>query len=86
MGFAIEKLGQWTEGPDFTVEAERTKAYAAATNDPTPAHLSGEVAPPVFATRRRVPNAPFDIRTAPETGTGGGSLVRMSTTPPPAFP
>jgi acyl dehydratase len=49
MGFAIEKLGQWTEGPDFTVEAERTKAYAAATNDPTPAHLSGEVAPPVFA-------------------------------------
>jgi acyl dehydratase len=49
MGFAIEKLGQWTEGPEFKVDAERTKAYAAATNDPTPVHLSGEVAPPVFA-------------------------------------
>ena len=49
MGFAIDKLGQWTEGPEFKVEAERTKAYAAATNDPIPAHLSGEVAPPVFA-------------------------------------
>ncbi len=49
MGFAIDKLGQWTEGPEFKVEADRTKAYAAATNDPIPAHLSGEVAPPVFA-------------------------------------
>ena len=49
MGFAIEKLGQWTEGPEFKVEADRTKAYAAATNDPIPAHLNGEVAPPVFA-------------------------------------
>jgi len=49
MGFAVEKLGQWTEGPEFKVEAERTKAYARATNDPIPAHLSGEVAPPVFA-------------------------------------
>ena len=49
MGFAIDKLGQWTEGPEFKVEAERTKAYAAATNDPIAAHLSGEVAPPVFA-------------------------------------
>lgn len=49
MGFAIDKLGQWTEGPEFKVEVERTKAYALATNDPIPAHLSGEVAPPVFA-------------------------------------
>ncbi|MGZ4753724.1 MAG: MaoC/PaaZ C-terminal domain-containing protein [Acidimicrobiia bacterium] len=49
MGFAIDKLGQWTEGPEFKVEAERTKAYALATNDPIAAHLSGEVAPPVFA-------------------------------------
>jgi acyl dehydratase len=49
MGFAIDKLGQWTEGPDFKVEADRTKAYARATNDPIPAHLNGEVAPPVFA-------------------------------------
>src|SRR4051794_12220828 len=49
MGFALEKLGQWTEGPEFKVEADRTKAYAAATNDPNAAHTAGEVAPPVFA-------------------------------------
>ena len=39
MGFALEKLGQWTEGPEFKVEADRTKAYAAATNDPIAAHV-----------------------------------------------
>jgi len=49
MGFAVEKLGLWTEGPEFTVEADRTRAYAAATNDPIAAHVAGEVAPPVFA-------------------------------------
>src|SRR4051812_9125348 len=49
MGFALEKLGQWTEGPEFKVETDRTKAYAAATNDPNAAHTAGDVAPPVFA-------------------------------------
>ena len=49
MGFALDKLGQWTEGPEFTVEADRTRAYAAATNDTNAAHVAGEVAPPVFA-------------------------------------
>jgi len=49
MGFALDKLGQWTEGPEFKVEADRTKAYAAATNDANAAHANGEVAPPVFA-------------------------------------
>src|SRR4051794_37385479 len=43
MGFALEKLGQWTEGPEFKVEADRTKAYAAATNDANPAHANGAV-------------------------------------------
>src|SRR4051812_43224127 len=38
MGFGIDKLGHWTEGPEFQVGADRTKAYAAATNDPNPAH------------------------------------------------
>ena len=33
----------------YLVEAERTIAYARATNDPIAAHLSGELAPPVFA-------------------------------------
>lgn len=49
MAFAIEKLGRWSDPQDFVVEAERTKAYAAATNDPTPTHLDGRIAPPVFA-------------------------------------
>lgn len=49
MGFALDKLGEWTEGPTFAVEADRTRAYAAATNDTIPAHVNGEVAPPVFA-------------------------------------
>ena len=49
VGFGIDKLGQWTEGPEFKVEADRTKAYAAATNDPIAAHAAGELAPPVFA-------------------------------------
>jgi acyl dehydratase len=49
MGFGIDKLGQFTDGPEFKVEADRIKAYAAATNDPVPAHRNGEVAPPVFA-------------------------------------
>ena len=33
----------------FEVTRERIAAYAAATNDPIPAHASGEIAPPVFA-------------------------------------
>jgi acyl dehydratase len=49
MGFGIDKLGQWTDGPEFKVEADRAKAYAAATNDPIAAHLDGTLAPPVFA-------------------------------------
>ncbi len=42
-------LDVWTEPVAFTVEPERLAAYAAATNDPIPSHLAGEVAPPVFA-------------------------------------
>src|SRR5664279_1701160 len=42
MGFAIDKLGQWTEGPEFKVDAERTKAYAKATNDPIAAEVRGD--------------------------------------------
>ena len=33
----------------YLVEPERTIAYAKATNDPIAAHLSGKLAPPVFA-------------------------------------
>lgn len=49
MGFAIDKLGQWSDEREFKVEGDRTKAYAAATNDPIAAHTAGELAPPVFA-------------------------------------
>ncbi|MCZ7527657.1 MAG: MaoC/PaaZ C-terminal domain-containing protein [Acidimicrobiia bacterium] len=49
MGFALERVGRWTEEQAFEVEADRARAYAAATNDPVPAHVTGELAPPVFA-------------------------------------
>ena len=49
MGFAIEKLGIWTAPREFKIEAERTQAYAAATNDPIEVHRDGTVAPPLFA-------------------------------------
>ncbi len=49
MAFAVDKVGQWSDGPEFKVEAERARAYAAATNDPIAAHRDGAVAPPVFA-------------------------------------
>jgi acyl dehydratase len=44
-----DALGEWTEPASFAVEAERTIAYAKATNDGNERHLSGELAPPVFA-------------------------------------
>jgi len=43
------KLGQWSEPSEFEVTAQRTIAYAQATNDEHSRHLSGELAPPVFA-------------------------------------
>ncbi|MGY0498582.1 MaoC/PaaZ C-terminal domain-containing protein [Nocardia sp. FBN12] len=42
-------LGEWTDEERFSVTKERIAEYAAATNDPVPAHRSGEIAPPVFA-------------------------------------
>ncbi len=47
--FNVDELGKWTDPTTFEVEAERTIAYAKATNDDNPRHLSGELAPPVFA-------------------------------------
>jgi acyl dehydratase len=49
VSFNLEALGVWTEPKQFTVERERVAAYAAATNDPIAEHLSGDLAPPVFA-------------------------------------
>ncbi len=49
MGFGFDRIGQWSDELTFEVTADRTMAYAAATNDPIPEHRSGELAPPVFA-------------------------------------
>jgi acyl dehydratase len=48
-GFDATALGRFTEEREFKVEAARTVAYAAATNDPNGRYLGGELAPPVFA-------------------------------------
>jgi acyl dehydratase len=47
--FHAGALGRSTEERDFKVDAARTVAYAAATNDENPRHAGGELAPPVFA-------------------------------------
>jgi acyl dehydratase len=47
--FTTGALGRPTEEREFKVEAPRTIAYAAATNDDNPRHTGGELAPPVFA-------------------------------------
>jgi acyl dehydratase len=47
--FYFDRLGRWTEERIFEVTAERITRYAQATNDTNPAHLRGEVAPPMFA-------------------------------------
>ena len=49
MAVDLTQLGQTSDPVDFAVEPDRTKAYAAATNDDNPAYTSGEYAPPVFA-------------------------------------
>lgn len=48
-GFDLSRLGVWSEESEFEVEATRTTAYAAATNDTNPKHTGGVLAPPVFA-------------------------------------
>ena len=49
MALPIEKLGtRYAERTD-TIDPDRAKAYAAATNDDNPAYESGKYAPPVFA-------------------------------------
>ena len=42
-------LNVWSDEERFEVTRERIAEYAAATNDPIPAHRSGDTAPPVFA-------------------------------------
>lgn len=49
MKFDPAGLDKWTEPVRFDVTRERLAEYAAATNDPIPAHRVGDVASPVFA-------------------------------------
>lgn len=49
MGLDIAKLGARYGPQTAVVDAERARAYAAATNDDLPAHVSGALVPPVFA-------------------------------------
>jgi acyl dehydratase len=46
---ALEKLGTRYDSRTATIDGERARAYAAATNDANPAYASGDLAPPVFA-------------------------------------
>src|SRR3954471_18198935 len=48
MALPVEKLGTTTPPQTDTIDPERAKAYAAATNDDNPAYTSGKYAPPVF--------------------------------------
>jgi acyl dehydratase len=48
MALPVEKLGTTYDPRTATIDPERTKAYAAATNDDNPAYTSGKYAPPVF--------------------------------------
>ncbi|MFJ1762951.1 MaoC/PaaZ C-terminal domain-containing protein [Amycolatopsis sp. NPDC088138] len=49
MKFDATGLDKWTSPVPFDVTRERLAEYAAATNDPIPAHRAGDVASPVFA-------------------------------------
>jgi acyl dehydratase len=46
--FDLGPIGKWTEPAEFFVDRERLQAYSRATNDTVPAHLSGDLASPVF--------------------------------------
>jgi acyl dehydratase len=48
MAVDLSNLGKTSEPTTSRLEADRTAAYAAATNDDNPVYLSGEYAPPVF--------------------------------------
>jgi len=49
VGLPLEKLGTRYEPRAATIDVDRSRAYAAATNDGNPAYLAGKFAPPVFA-------------------------------------
>src|ERR1044072_1321035 len=66
MALPIEKLGTTYDPRTETIDADRSKAYAAATNDDNPAYTSGKYAPPVFGV---VPTWAAMGNAIPEIGT-----------------
>jgi acyl dehydratase len=48
MALPVDKLGKKYEERSATLDPDRVKAYAAATNDDNDAYTSGKYAPPVF--------------------------------------
>jgi acyl dehydratase len=46
--FDTSPIGKWSEPHEFIVDRMRLQAYARATNDSVPAHLSGDLASPIF--------------------------------------
>lgn len=78
----LERIGRWSEPVRFDVTREHIAAYARATNDTHSAHLSGDLAPPVFAVCGSVMNAisPQIMAVAPERWAGavvhGGHELR----------
>ena len=49
MALSLEKLGTRYDPRTAAIDADQARAYAAATSDPNPLYVSGELAPPVFA-------------------------------------
>jgi acyl dehydratase len=48
VALSLEKIGTRYQSRTATIDADRARAFAAATNDHNPAYLAGELAPPVF--------------------------------------
>jgi acyl dehydratase len=46
--FDTSPIGTWSEPLEFIVDRMRLQAYARATNDTVPDHLSGDLASPIF--------------------------------------
>ena len=73
MAFDLSRIGEWTEVTEMKADAERTIAFAAATNDDHPRHRSSELAPPLFAVVPVYPvmTACVGMVTPPELMLGG---------------
>jgi acyl dehydratase len=61
MAFDPTKIGRWSAEGRFVVELPQIRDYAAATNDTNPRHLSGTIAPPVFAVVPAIDVYPAEI-------------------------